>query len=130
LTTIDADSRVYTRAEVDAGMVDLGGLANGKRIPPTHPGDILREDFLKPLGMTTYRLAKVINVPLNRVTAIAAGKRAVSADTALRLGRAFSMNPDFWLRLQARYDLEVARGRLSKRIAREVQPFVPPARAA
>ena len=71
------------------------------------PGEILHEDFLKPLGLSQYRLAKDIGVPARRINEIVKGKRAITADTALRLGRFFRMSPQFWLNLQAHYDLEV-----------------------
>ena len=80
-----------------------------ERLPPLHPGEVLREEFLGPLGLSAYALAKALRVPLNRITAILAGERAVSADTALRLARFFGTTPEFWINLQGGYDLEVAR---------------------
>lgn len=77
-----------------------------KAIAPIHPGEILYEDFLKPLDVSQYRLAKDILVPARRINEIVHGKRAVSADTALRLGRYFGVSPQFWLNLQGRFDLE------------------------
>ena len=93
-------------------------------IPPIHPGEILAEDFLKPLGITEYRLAKETSVPPRRINLIVKGRQAITADTALRLGRYFGMEAQFWMNLQARYDLEVAEIELSKRLAREVTPRV------
>lgn len=90
--------------------------------PPIHPGEILMEDFLRPLGITQYRLAKDTGVPPRRINEIVQGKRAVTADTALRLGRFFGMEAQFWLNLQARYDLETAKDRLTERLNREVHP--------
>lgn len=87
-----------------------------------HPGEILREDFLEPMGLSAYRLAKDIGVPLNRITAILEGKRAISADTALRLERYFTLSPGYWLRGQMLYELELAQHELGPRIAKEVQP--------
>jgi antitoxin HigA-1 len=75
---------------------------------PIHPGEVLLEDYLKPLGMSASALAAIIGVPPNRVTAIVAGKRAVTADTALRLARAFDSSPEFWMNMQQGYDLRVA----------------------
>ena len=85
------------------------------------PGEILAEDFLKPLGLTPRRLAKDIGVPGRRVAEIIKGHRAISADTALRLGRYFQMSPQFWLNLQSHYDLETEAERLGNRIEREVK---------
>jgi addiction module HigA family antidote len=81
-------------------------------MPPVHPGEILREEFLKPLDMTGYRLAKELHVPLPRINDILNGKRSISADTALRLARFFATSDAFWIHLQAAYDLEVERDRL------------------
>jgi len=94
-----------------------------KKFPPVHPGVVLLEDFLKPAGITQYRLAKSIGVPQRRIGEIVQGGRAISADTALRLGRFFGMEAQFWMNLQAHYDLEVARDALSVRLEREVEPL-------
>lgn len=93
---------------------------NGMR--PVHPGEILREDYLKELGMSANALAKALNVPAPRVNDIVRERRGVSADTALRLARYFGSSPQFWLNLQAAYDLRVAEIENAKRIEREVQP--------
>lgn len=85
------------------------------------PGEILEEDFLKPMGLTQYRLAKDIGVPPRRINEIVKGERAITADTALRLGRYFGMSAQFWLNLQSHYDLEVAQDRLGRRLEREVK---------
>jgi addiction module HigA family antidote len=92
-------------------------------LPPVHPGEILLEDFLKPLNITRYRLAKCISVPQRRIDEICAGKRAITAETALRLARFFGTDPQSWLNLQAHYDLECLGLRLSDRIEHEVIPF-------
>jgi addiction module HigA family antidote len=91
-----------------------------KRLAPVHPGEILLEDFLRPLGLTQYRLAKNLTVPPRRINEIVLGKRAITADTALRLARFFGTSDRFWLNLQAGYDLDVERDRLRGRLAREV----------
>ena len=91
-----------------------------KKLPPIHPGEILREDFLEPMGITQYRLAKDISVPPRRINEIVHGKRSITADTALRLGRFFNMAPQFWLNLQSRYDLEVTEDQLENRLDNEV----------
>ena len=110
------------REDVDAGRIDVRDVVTGKRIPPVHPGEILHEDFLEPLGISVYALAKAIKVPRSRVNDIVLGRRAITADTALRLARYFGTTPDFWFNLQARHDLEVAREVLSGRIETEVTP--------
>ena len=88
---------------------------------PIHPGEILLEEFLHPLGISQYRLAKDISVPSRRINEIVHGKRAVSADTALRLARYFGTTGQFWLNLQTRYDLELEKDRLGERLEAEVQ---------
>jgi len=94
-----------------------------RRIPPIHPGEILLEEYLKPLGLSQYRLAKDISVPARRVNEIVHGKRAVTADTALRLARFFGTSDRFWLNLQTRYDLEIEKERLKGRLEREVSRY-------
>ena len=91
-----------------------------KRLPPIHPGEILIEEFLKPMDISQYRLAKDISVPPRRINEIVHGKRSVTADTALRLGRFFEIAPQFWLNLQSRFDLEVAEDLLADRLDKEV----------
>ena len=86
-----------------------------------HPGEVLQEEFLKPMGISQYRLAKDISVPPRRINEIVHGKRSITADTALRLGRFFSISAKFWLNLQTRYDLEVAEDLLADRLDKEVQ---------
>ena len=92
-----------------------------KKLPPIHPGEILIEEFLKPMGISQYRLAKCISVPPRRINEIVHGKRSISADTALRLGRFFGISPQFWLNLQTRFDLEVTEDLLAERLEKEVQ---------
>ena len=91
------------------------------KLAPVHPGEILMEEFLKPLGVSQYRVAKDINVPARRINEIVLGKRSISADTALRLSRYFNLSERFWLNLQARYDLESEKDRLNGRIEVEVK---------
>lgn len=93
------------------------------KMRPVHPGEILREDVLAPLGMSARQFALALGVPANRVSQILASERAITADTALRLGRLLASKPDFWLRLQARYDLKTQEGVASAKIAREVKPL-------
>ena len=89
-------------------------------LPPIHPGEVLLEEFLTPMDISQYRLAKDISVPPRRINEIVHGKRGVSADTALRLSRYFGTSERFWLNLQTGYDLEVERDRLGDRLASEV----------
>jgi addiction module HigA family antidote len=93
-----------------------------KKLAPIHPGEILLEEFLEPLGISQYRLAKDISVPPRRINEIVHGARAITADTALRLARYFGTSERFWLNLQTRYALEVERDRLGGRLEREVLP--------
>ncbi len=99
-----------------------------KLLPPVTPGEILREEFMVPLGLSANRLAEALGVPANRITAILNGTRVVTADTALRLARCFRTSPEFWLNLQLLHDLEVARRASDKAIAKAVKPL--PRRAA
>lgn len=92
-----------------------------RKMAPIHPGEVLLEDFLKPFEISQYRLAKDINVPARRINEIVHGKRAVTADTALRLSRYFGVSAQFWLNLQSRFDLEVQKDKLSKRLKFEVK---------
>jgi len=91
-----------------------------KKMSPIHPGEILLEEYLKPLGISQYRLAKEISVPPRRINEIVHGKRSISADTALRLARYFGTSERFWLNLQPHYDLEVEKDRLAGRLEEEV----------
>ncbi len=94
------------------------------RLAPVHPGEILNEEFLKPLAMSQNQLAKGIGVPPRRINEIVLGKRRITADTALRLAKFFSMSPEFWLGLQMDYDLDVATDRLGSRLDDEVKRHV------
>lgn len=89
---------------------------------PIHPGEILLEEFLRPLGISQYRLAKDVSVPARRINEIVHGKRSITADTALRLSRYFGMTEQFWMNLQTRHDLELEKDRLGSRLENEVQP--------
>lgn len=93
-----------------------------KQIAPMHPGEMLREDFLAPAGLSVNRLAMALRVPATRIGAIVNEKRAITADTALRLSRYFGTDRDFWMRLQSRYDLDVAEDAAAAEIERDVQP--------
>jgi addiction module HigA family antidote len=97
-----------------------------KTLPPVHPGQVLLEDFIKPLGLSQYRIAKDMGVSPLRISQIVRGQRAITADTAMRLARYFGTSAEVWLRLQARYDLEVAQAKLADRINREVKVLQKP----
>jgi addiction module HigA family antidote len=92
-----------------------------RKLAPIHPGEVLRMDFLEPVALSQYRLAQDISVPPRRINEIVHGKRAISADTSLRLARYFGTTERFWLNLQARFDLEVQRDLLGSRLTREVR---------
>lgn len=93
------------------------------KLEPVHPGDILLHDFIEPMGLTRHKVAKFISVPPRRINEICARNRAITADTAMRLGRLFGMSPQTWMNLQARYDLEVAENELGDKMDREVMPL-------
>lgn len=105
-----------------AGM-DFSTVSTGRRLKPVHPGEVLLKDFIEPMELTRYKVAKGTRVPQRRIDEICAGSRAMSADTALRLGRFFGMDAQVWMNLQAQYDLEVAERESHKRIEREVTPL-------
>src|SRR6516164_2325325 len=96
-----------------------------QKLAPVHPGEILLEEFLRPLGLSQYRLAKDLSVPPRRINEIVRGMRAITADTALRLARYFGTSERFWLNLQVHYDLEVEKDRLGDRLRREVKVLMP-----
>ena len=93
-----------------------------RRLPPVHPGEILREDLMVPLGLSINGLARDLRVPVTRMSEIVNGRRSITADTSLRLSRYFGMTPQFWMNLQAAYDLDVATRASAQRIARDVHP--------
>jgi antitoxin HigA-1 len=111
------------REDLDAGRIDLGSVIAGGKLQPVHPGEILRDEFLEPLGISVYALAKAIHVPRSRANDVVLGRRGVSADTAIRLGRYLGTTPEFWVNLQSRYDLDVAKRALRKTVEREVEPY-------
>ena len=92
-----------------------------RKLPPVHPGEILSEEFLRPLGISQYRLAKDVSVPPRRINEIVRGSLAITADTALRLARFFGTSDRFWMNLQTRYDLEREKDRLGDRLKREIR---------
>jgi antitoxin HigA-1 len=94
-----------------------------KKLKPVHPGEILREEFMKPLGLSMNRMAMDLRVPVTRIAEIVAERRSVTADSALRFARYFKNSPTFWMNLQSRYDLEVAEDEIAAKVARDVQPL-------
>src|SRR6266852_6016632 len=97
-------------------------MSRAKKLPPIHPGEILLEEFLKPLGMIMNRLAQELRVPANRITQIVEGRRSITGETALRLARYFGTSSEFWLGMQKDYDLQVARDQFEAEVERQVQP--------
>jgi addiction module HigA family antidote len=110
------------REDLDAGRVDLSDVITDKRLPLVHPGQILRDDLLRPINISVNALAQAIKVPRSRVNDVVLGRRNMTADTAFRLARYFGTSPDFWINLQARYDLEAADRKIRRRIEREITP--------
>lgn len=100
-------------------------MSEEKLLSPIHPGEVLLEEFLEPMEISQYRLAKDIGVPPRRINEIVHGKRGITADTALRLSRYFGMSERFWMNLQTRYDLEVEKDKLAGRLEQEVKILAP-----
>jgi antitoxin HigA-1 len=97
-----------------------------KNVKPVHPGEILREEFMKPLGLSMNRMALDLRVPITRIADIVHERRGITPDTAMRFGLYFKTSPAFWLNLQTRYDLELMEGREAQQIARDVHPLEAP----
>ncbi|MBZ0218696.1 MAG: HigA family addiction module antidote protein [Fimbriimonadaceae bacterium] len=110
------------REDIDKHTVDFSDISTGHRLPTIHPGEILRVEFLKPMGLSVYKFANAIKVPRSRANDIVRGRRSITTDTALRLGRYFGTTPEFWINLQTRHDLDIADRDLRKKIEREVEP--------
>src|SRR5687768_1109893 len=113
---------VIKREDIDNRKIDFSDIATGRRLPPVHPGAILRDEFLTPMGISVYELAKAIKVPRSRANDIVLGRRAITTDTAMRLARYFGTSPEFWINLQSRHDLDVADRTARRKIEREVAP--------
>ena len=103
-------------------QIDFSDVSTGRRLPPVHPGEILRDELLTPMEISVYALANSIKVPRSRINDIVLGRRAITTDTAMRLGRYFGTSPEFWINLQTRYDLDVAERTVRRRIEQEVAP--------
>ena len=112
------------RADMDRGEVDFSDVVSCRRLPLVHPGEILRDEFLSPMDLSVYRLAKAIKVSRPRLNDLVLGRRGVTTDTALRLGRYFGTTPEFWINLQTRYDLDVAERTVRAKIEQEIEPCV------
>ena len=110
------------REDVDRRAIDLSDVVSEQALPPVHPGKILRDEFLEPMALSVYRLARAVKVPRPRLNDIVLERRGITIDTALRLGRYFGTTPDFWLNLQTRYELDMANRTLGEKIAGEVIP--------
>ena len=101
----------------------FGNIVSGEKLAPVHPGEILLHDFIEPMELTRYKVAKLTNVPQRRIDEICSGYRAITADIAMRLGRLFGMSAQTWMILQAQYDLEVAENEQGEKINQEVMPI-------
>ncbi len=110
------------REDVDNRRVDFSDVRSGRRLPPVHPGEILRDEFLKPLAISVYGLSRALKVQRSRINDVVLGRRAVTTDTAIRLVRYLGTSAEFWMNLQARYDLDVAERTVRRRIEKEVAP--------
>ena len=120
LVVLDAAEHLAT-GSYHCGIQGQEASMASRKMEPIHPGEVLASEFLEPLGLSQYRLAQDISVPPRRINEIVHGKRAITADTALRLARYFGTSERFWLNLQSRYDLEVERDHLGGRLAKEVR---------
>ena len=112
------------REDMDRREVDFSDVVSGRRLLLVHPGAILRDEFLSPMDLSVYRLAKAIKVSRPRLNDLVLGRRGVTTDTALRLGRYFGTTPEFWMNLQTRYDLDVAERTVRAKIEQEIEPCV------
>ena len=111
------------REDLDRRAVDFSDVGSGRLLPPVHPGEILRDEFLTPLRLSVYRLAPALKVSRPGLNDIVLGRRGVTTDTALRLGRYFGTTAEFWINLQARHDLDVADRTTRLQIEREIGPY-------
>ena len=109
------------REDVERQRIDFSDVVSG-RLAPVHPGEVLRDEFLTPLALSVYQLAQALKVSRPRLNDVVLGRRGVTVDTALRLGRYFGTTPDFWLNLQTRYDLDVAELTVRREIELEIEP--------
>ena len=110
------------REDMDQGRVEFSDVVSGQALAPVHPGEVLRDEFLTPMALSVYRLARALKVSRPRLNDLVLGRRGVTVDTALLLGRYFGTTPEFWINLQTRYDLDVAERTVRRRIEREIEP--------
>ncbi|MEI6536054.1 MAG: HigA family addiction module antitoxin [Verrucomicrobiaceae bacterium] len=110
------------REDIETGKIDFSDITTGRRLPAVHPGDVLKTEFLEPLSLSVYQLAKDLKVQRSRPNEIVLGQRSLTADTALRLAVYFGTTPEYWINLQTQYDLDIANRQLRKKIEREVAP--------
>ena len=110
------------REDLDRQLLDFSDVACD-RLAPVHPGQVLRDEFLMPMGLSAYRLAQALKVSRPRLNDLILGRRSVTVDTALRLGRYFGTTPEFWINLQTRYDLDIAERTVRREIEREIEPL-------
>ena len=99
---------IIEREDADRQRIDFSDVASGRRLAPVHPGEVLRDEFLEPMALSVYRLARSLKVSRPRLNDLVLRRRGVTVDTAMRLGRYFGTTPEFWINLQTRYDLDVA----------------------
>lgn len=110
------------REDVDRGRIEFSDVVSGQALAPVHPGEVLRDEFLTPMALSVYRLVRALKVSRPRLNDLVLGRRGVTVDTALRLGRHFGTTPEFWINLQTRHDLDVAERTVRRRIEREIEP--------
>ncbi len=110
------------RTELKSSITTEGKLEDGASMPPLHPGEMLREEFMKPLGLSANALAMELRVPVSRISEILRERRGISGDTALRLARYFNMSPEFWMGIQTRFELDSAADAAGAAIEREIRP--------
>jgi len=122
MTTRTPRPIVISRSDLDAGRIDLSAVDSGEHLAAIHPGEVLRHEFMGPLGLSAHALSLALRVPANRISAILASRRAVTAETALRLARHFGTSAGFWLNLQKAFELEQAEREAGARIRSEVAP--------
>src|ERR1017187_4612889 len=121
-TIIEERAMSIKRDDINNRKVDFSDVASGRRLPPVHAGEILRDEFLTPMKISVYELANAIKVPRTRTNDIVLGRRAITIDTAISLGRYFGTSSEFWINLQTRYDLDVADRTVRRRIEQEISP--------
>ena len=107
------------RDDIETGKIDFSDITTGRRLPAVHPGDVLKTEFLEPLSLSVYQLAKDLKVQRSRLNEIVLGQRSLTADTALRLAVYFGTTPEYWINLQTQYDLDIANRQLRKKIERD-----------